>query len=410
MAARPHPHNPMPESRYEVLALFTGAMVGATLFIMATGTMLPFLETQFHLGQTQLGLVLSMQLVGAVATTSVAGMLTDRFGDKKVVLWTSWFMGISLMTAAALPNFGWLLFWLFMYGVGFAAVTPAGSHAIVYFFSKEERGFAMGIRQCGMPLGGVIGSILLPAIAIHFDYQWALVAAGIGTATAGTIASGLYREPAELEGECASIRAMVAEMISMLRDARLVLVSIVSMVLICAQVAVMGFFTLTIVHEAQYSIPIAVMMFTLSQLGAIAGRISWGWTSDKIFKGSRTIPLALVCVATAAACLLISFVSPATPVAAMSAIAVFVGFSAVGWFGLVVIALAEIGGDEHSGSALGAGLTFCFVASFFAPMLFGALAETRGFPLAWQALAVLLVLGVLPAALATRLNRAAAAA
>jgi len=260
----------------------------------------------------------------------------------------------------------------------------------------------MGIRQCGMPLGGVIASVLLPAIAAHFDYRWAVAAAGIATIVTSTIASALYREPTELEGRRSSVRAMLAEMVAMLRDVRLVYITITSMVLVSAQVAVMGFFTLALVQEASYSIARAALMFTIATAGAIAGRLSWGWSSDHVFRGSRAVPLALVCIVSAVTLLLIAYVTPATPAWWVVALAFFAGFSTIGWFGLVVVALAEIGGDEHAGSALGAGLTWCFAASVAAPMIFGAIVETRGYPFAWLSTAALLAFGVAPALLASR--------
>jgi MFS family permease len=118
------------------------------------------------LERTQLGLILSIQMIGSVAMTSVAGLLTDRFGDKAVVFWSGAGMGLSLIAASLVATFSWLIFWLLMYGIGYAAVTPAGSHAIIFFFRKGDRGLAMGVRQCGVPLAGVIGSTVLPAIAL----------------------------------------------------------------------------------------------------------------------------------------------------------------------------------------------------------------------------------------------------
>lgn len=403
MRAQPfmvRPHNPMPESRYEVLALFTGAMIGASLFIMATGTLMPFLENAFHLKQTQLGLVLSVQMAGSLMMTAVAGMLTDRFGDKRVVLWTGLFMGTSLLAGAAIQNFGWLLFWLLMYGIGFAAVTPSGSHAIVYFFKKEERGLAMGIRQCGVPVAGVIGSIVLPAIALRFDYQWALAAAGVVTIVACSLASLLYREPVELEGERVSVLSMLAEMVAIARDGRLILMTLVSMILICVQLAVMAFLTLTIVHEANAPLAVAIGMFTISQVAAVAGRVFWGWSSDSIFGGKRALPLAAVCVITAALSLLFSVMTPATPLWLVAIVCAALGFSAEGWFGVAVLGFAEIGGEEHCGSALGVALTWVFLAAFVAPTLFGAVAEVYGYPFAWRGLGVLQLAGIPPALMA----------
>jgi MFS transporter, ACS family, hexuronate transporter len=398
---RPRPHNPMPESRYEVLALFTSAMVGASLFIVATGALMTFFGSAFHLGQTQLGLILSVQMLGSVAMTSVAGLLTDRFGDKAIVFWSGAFMGIALIAASLIENFTWLIVWLLMYGIGYAAVTPAGSHAIIFFFKKADRGLAMGIRQCGVPAAGVLGSILLPAVAIHLQYRGALAVAGALTILACWIASALYREPRELQGERVSIREMLVEMVQIARELRLILLTVTSMILICGQFALLGFLTLTFVHKAGYALTFAVALFTLSQLAAIAGRLAWGWMSDNLFGGSRTLPLGLACLLVALIALAIADVGPTTPHSLAAALAIALGFTAEGWLGVSVIGFAEIGGEEHCGSALGVGLTWTIFAAMLTPALFGALAEHQGFDAAWRWLALLQLLGIIPALLAS---------
>ncbi|HKU81437.1 MAG TPA: MFS transporter [Candidatus Tumulicola sp.] len=395
----------MPESRYEVLALFAAAMVAASLFVVATGTLTPFLTTAFHLGQAQAGLVLSVQMVGSLLATAVAGALTDRFGDKAVVLWSGWFMGIALLCAGAVANFHWILGWLMIYGIGFAAVTPAGSHAIVFFFKKEDRGFAMGVRQCGVPLAGVAGSILLPAVALHFGYRWSLATAGVVTIVTCTLASMLYREPRELAGERVSLRAMFAEMLQVARDAHLILITLTSMTLVCAQMVLLGFLTITLVHQASFGLTAAVGAFTVSQVAAMAGRIGWGWASDTIFGGSRALPLAVASVVSAAAAFAAASLSAQTQPWEVYALAAVLGFAAEGWFGVSVIAIAEIGGEEHSGSALGVALTAIFFAAFASPTIFGAVVESRGYPFAWESLSLLVAAGIVPALLATGMAR-----
>jgi MFS family permease len=391
----------MPESRYEVLALFTGAMVGASLFIVSTGALMTFFASALHCGQAQLGFILSIQLAGSVAMTSVAGLLTDRFGDKTVVLWSGMVMGIALITASLVVNYTWLIAWLLVYGIGYAAVTPAGSHAIIFFFKKSERGLAMGVRQCGVPLAGVLGSLLFPAIALHFQYRGALIAAGALTLIACSIASALYREPVELQGECVSLRTMLLEMVEMAREARLILLTLTSMALVCGQFALLAFLTLTFVRRAGYPLPTAVSLFTISQLAAIAGRLAWGWVSDRVFGGSRTLPLAVVCVLVALLAFGIADVGQGTPLWAAASLAAGLGFTAEGWFGVSIIGFAEIGGAEHSGSALGAGLTWILAAAMVTPALFGAIAQSHGLDVAWRWLAALQVAGTLPALLAS---------
>jgi MFS family permease len=398
---RPLPHNPLPESPYEVLLLFTSAMVGASLFIMATGALMTFFRSALNLNQAQLGLILSAQLIGSVAMTSVAGLLTDRFGDKAVVLWSGMLMGVALIAAALVANFTWLLACLLVYGIGYAAVTPAGCHAIIFFFKKSARGLAMGVRQCGVPIAGVIGSLLLPAVALRFEYRGALVAAGVLTLIACGIASLLYREPTELQGECVSIGTMLLEMLEIARESRLILLTLSSMVLAAGQFALIGYLALTFSHEAGFSIAVSVAFFTVSQAAAIAGRLAWGWISDRIFGGSRTLPLAVVCLAVALLCLGMAGVGPHTPAWAAAFFSAALGFTAEGWIGVSVIGFAEIGGEEHSGSALGVGLTWTLLAAMLTPAIFGAVVQAYGFGAAWRWLAVLELLGIVPALLAS---------
>lgn len=401
----------MPESRYEVLALFTGAMVGASLWIMATGALMPFFRSALHLGQTQLGLILSVQMIGSVAMTSVAGALTDRFGDKHVVLWSGALMGMALIIASFNLSYSWLIFWLLVYGIGYAAVTPAGSHAIIFFFRPADRGFAMGIRQCGVPIAGVLGSLLLPAIALRADYRGALAAAGVLTLLACSIASRLYREPQALQGERISLHAMFADMIAMARESRLILLTLTSMILVCSQFALMGFLTLTLAHRAGFALDLALGLFTLSQLAAIGGRLTWGWASDRVFGGSRVLPLALICLLVALISLAVAATGPGSSPWLAAALALALGFTAEGWLGVSVIGFAEIGGELHSGSALGVGLTFTLLAAFATPPLFGAICESHGYAVAWRWLALLELLGIIPALLASRaLFRSAASA
>jgi MFS family permease len=398
---------PAPENRWEVLALFTASMLGASLIIMCTGTLMPFFEATLHISGTQLGFVLSAQMIGAVFTTSVAGMLTDRFGDKLIVFWSGLIMGTALILASLVQSYTWLLAWLVVYGIGYSAVTPAGSHAIIFFFKKADRGLAMGLRQCGVPLAGVLGSLVLPAVALRYNYGWALYAAGVVTIVTCVGASLFYREPAALQGEHASLRSMFHEMYEISRDVRLILITLTEMILLVAQIAMMAFLTLTLVHEAGYSVALAVTIFAVSQAAAIAGRLMWGWSSDAVFHGSRALPLAVICIITALAAFALASITTQSSAAVVACIALVLGFSAEGWLGVGVIAIAEIGGEEHSGSALGVALSWMWLAAFVAPALFGAMAQTSGYPFAWRTIAALALTGVVPALLASAAVRRA---
>jgi sugar phosphate permease len=174
------------------------------------------------------------------------------------------------------------------------------------------------------------------------------------------------------------------------------------MILICGQLALIGFLTLTLVHRAGYPLGLALGIFTLSQVAAIVGRLSWGVLSDRLFRGSRALPLALVCVLVAIVALAFASVGAGTPPWEAALLAFALGFTAEGWLGVAVIGFAEIGGEENAGSALGVGLTWTLLAAFATPAIFGALAQAHGYDVAWRSLALLQAVGVIPALLASR--------
>jgi sugar phosphate permease len=196
------------------------------------------------------------------------------------------------------------------------------------------------------------------------------------------------------------LRALLAGMLDVSTDVRLVLITLTATLLLCAQVGVMAFFALSLVREAGYSIAAAASIFSLTQVAAIGGRIFWGWASDHVFGGSRTVPLALVAVVSCVAAASLSFVSHHAPPFAAIVIAVIFGFSAEGYTGLAMIAMAEIGGEARSGSALGVGVTVTYVAGVLAPVILGAVAQTYDYAAMWRVVAILQACAIAPVLLA----------
>lgn len=344
-------------------------------------------------------------LLGAALTNALSGAATDRFGDKAVLIACGLLMGVALIASSLIESFAWILAWFVVYGMGFAAMTPVGSHAILFFFKPEERGLAMGVRQMGVPLGGVAGGIVISTAADYFGYRGALWLTGTIVIIASLVCAALYREPPELQGKPIRTTVLLEDIVRIGREPRLVLITLTSIVLFTGQVGLMGFFPWTLVNEAHLTTAIAAIVFVVAQFAGAAGRIAWGWASDKLFHGQRLAPLAITCVLSALAALAVARVG-SMDAAALAGVAVLLGFSTEGWFGLAVIAMAEIGGEEHAGSALGFGMTWVMLAGVVFPGVFQGVMQSAGIPAAWNALAALSVAGVIPAVAAMRLNLA----
>src|SRR5215469_8429481 len=122
------------ESRYEILGLFTASMIAASMLLVAVGALLPYVSKEFPADTAHISILVTALLLGSTLTNAVSGAATDRFGDKAVLIVCGIVMGCSLLAAAAIPSFAWLAFWFVIYGMGFAAINPVGSHAILFFF------------------------------------------------------------------------------------------------------------------------------------------------------------------------------------------------------------------------------------------------------------------------------------
>jgi MFS family permease len=395
-----------PESRVEILALFTASMIAGGAGYAGIGALLPYLETAYAVSRAQLGFAAIAVTLGAGLTISASGIFCDRFGDRATMFFSGMLMAASLTAAALVHSYALMLAFFFIYGIGFAAMCPAGSHAILFFFSKEERGLAMGIRQTGMPLGGVAGALLFAAMGSHFGYRGAVLSAAALVFVTTIVATQLYREPPTLHGERVAVRVLAADVLHMAREPRLLAVSLSSGLLFFVQASFIAYFPIAMVHVGALKAEAAAVTFACGHLAAACARVIAGRASDSLFRGSRMMPMALMGTIAALGAFGLSFAG-IVPLPVVVAAALLLGFGGEGWFGLSLIAMAEIGGPEHARGALGFGLTVAFAAGTIAPLVFGAIASSAGYPAAWQATALIALAGVVPALLVARSLRSA---
>lgn len=384
-------------SAMAILLWMTLAQAGATLDQQGLGGLAPFFAASLGLDHASLGVLFGAIYLGSTLFTAPSGLLVDRYGEKTIVLVSGLIMGAAVALGAAVQNHLWLVACLFVFGCAYAASSPAGGRAILRWFSRN-RGFAMGIRQAGAPLGGTLGAIVLPLIALHSDYRVALVAGGVVCALSAIVAVARYREPAGRGNEPVaaapkqSLATLLRGMARFAIEPRSLAVNLTGFLLGSVQYTAVAFIIVGLMHDgaprALAGISLAIMQGT-----GIVARPLWGIASDRIFKGDRAVPLALIGGIGAISVWALGSLGPggaaALPVVAIS---IGLGVSAIGFTGLLNTVLAEIGGAEAAGSAMGVGLTFTYAAGFIAPPVFGLLVDTRGFPFAWRLLALMLLL------------------
>jgi MFS family permease len=389
-------------SRYRILAILTIAQVGASLVQQGFGVLAPFIIADFALSKAAFGVLFSAMVLGTAAFTAVAGALADRIGERRTIGLSAALMALALLTAAAVENYFWLLGGMLLFGITYAAQPSAGTRAVMAWFT-QDRALAMSFRQTGVPLGGMLGALVLPATALAFGgYRAALVVGAIAVALSAALVLLWYREPADAPARTAGTAAGFWRGIaSVMRDRRMIGLAVSAIGLTGLQQSTASFLVLTEASAFGLSTSAAATAFACAQGAAVAGRLFWSWFSDRVLGGERILLVAMLSCAAGLGAVMIGSLH-GVPFAIGVAVAILMGLTASGWNGVFLTVTAEIGGAERAGTVVGALSTVIFGASAVTPAAFGLIAQHASLAAAWYAFAALGIAGALPLVLLRR--------
>ncbi len=158
------------------------------------GALLPNIQSEFHLSDTQLGLTSSAFTVALAIAAIPLGIWADR-GSRRLIIG----LGVTVWSLATFgtglaQNFSQFLAARSVLGIGEASHTPAGASLVADYFGEKSRGRAMSviIAFAGLGLGG--GFLLGGVIGLHYGWRSAFYVAGVPGLVLGLLAFTI-REP-----------------------------------------------------------------------------------------------------------------------------------------------------------------------------------------------------------------------
>ncbi len=166
---------------WRLLAAALVSQVGVSVVEQGIPTLTGFIKDDLGLTAAAAGLTVSSFTVGRVVGSYAAGLAADRIGERRVLVGGGVATGllVALAVSAPLPA---LVLLLALAGVASAASTPAGGRLVLLAFPRNRRGLALGLRQTGIPIGGLVAAVLLPWIAHLEGWRWSLAVGGAITA------------------------------------------------------------------------------------------------------------------------------------------------------------------------------------------------------------------------------------
>ena len=386
--------------RWKVLGAGVAANASFSCVVGGIPATAVYLRSTYQLSDSALGIALGILGLGIAVSEIPWGLLTDRWGDRPVLLTGLFSVAFTLFVLATLsahtPTVTGLYIGLFAAGALGSSVNGASGRAIMLWFHERERGLAMSIRQTAVPGGYALGAVLLPWLAHTYGFRAVFVVAGSLCLICGGLVWRWIHEP-----DISTTKSPVQRR-SPLRDKQ-VWRSVLAISLLCApQFAVLTYATVFFHDAVGLNVTAISLILALVQIGAIIGRLWSGRWTDR--HNNRRAYLKVCARLSALAFLALSIAviafakTPSMANIALPITLLVAGIMVSVWHGVAYAELATLAGTQRSGTALAMGNTGVFLVLFLTPVAASATVSLWGWGSLWAlcALCALVAAGLFP--------------
>ncbi len=354
-----------------LFAAHTGYLLDALdvlLYVFALNT----LRQEFHFSNATAGLIGSFTLLASALGGILAGLLSDRVGRARALMYTILVYSIGSAGTATARSVPELLFWRGIVGIGLGGEWAAGAVLVAESWPRKYRDRAMAVMQSGWSIGYLLAAGVTALVLPRFGWR-ALFLVGILPALLALWIRRGVQEPALWQrGEAQPLSTIFrAPFLSRTLRATALSTSVLF--------AYWGLFTwlpgylsapvsaggagLSILRTSAAVVPV--------QLGALAGYLTFGWLAGWI--GRRTtFVIYMLC---AAALIPVYTLRNET---VLLAVGPLIGFFGTGYFSLFGAMLAELYPSSIRGAAQGFTYNVGRGLSALAPLTIGVLADRHG--------------------------------
>jgi MFS family permease len=411
--------------RWKVLGVGFAANASFSAAFSGIPTTAVFLRSGYHLDNGSLGLVLGMLGLGISVSELPWGLLTDRWGDRRVLLLgllstAAALAGLALFVApdgAHVPGVAALAVGLLLIGLLGGSVNGSSGRAVMAWFREGQRGLAMSIRQTAVPAGGGLGALVLPVLASRFGFASAYGVLALACAVTAAFTWRWLHEPPPDDAHDLSrsqtphgvaASAGSPKKVSPLRDVGIWRVALGAGALCVPQLSVLTFGTVFLHDFSRAGVLAISVTMAAVQTGAAVARVWSGSWTDR--HGNRRAYMRACSLLTAVLFAMLALVTGIAGLhhlamtALLALLVVLGGVSASAWHGVAFTELATLAGTSRAGTALAIGNTCVFMTLFLTPLAIPPLLSVGSWPMVWAVASAcaLIALPVFPRALRSR--------
>ncbi len=346
-----------------VLTISVATLAAAAFAGVAVGVLAPNLKDAFGFSRTEIGIVSALVTLGAALASRPAGRLTDRLGPWRVLVLALVGLAAGAAVEAVAPN-GWVLMaGTLLLGIAYGAVGPP-TNVVVAGRLQGGIGFFMSVKQAGMPIGSFLAGLVLPSVATWLSWRWAFALTGL-VALAVAAASGPLRRTATIDAAGTTAGRDTAP-----PRRTWIALGAFGFLMAGGQWSFLSYLVLYLNDSRGFSHTAAGIALAAATASSVAGRLLWGWISDR--PGWRTRSLLLAALLATLGC---GLLAADLPVAVVWPVAALTGAALIGWNGAFLGLVADRAARGTVGHASGTVMTMVFAGAVVVPPLFGYISQ-----------------------------------
>jgi MFS family permease len=363
----------------------------ATMSLFSVPAIAPAIARNLHVSGALVGVFVSLVYTVGIVSALVSPGFIHRYGATRITQ-VVMLAVLGLLAIGASGTLIGLGVGAVVLGLAYGASAAAGTHLLVPHTPRAAFNMVMSLRQIGVPLGGVLGAVLLPPITLAFGWRWALLAQ-----IPGVIALMLLMELPRRRWDAGRDpgrklfgRTLLLPFL-LLKEGAIRRLSVASFVYSGVQLCFVAFMTVDLTTTVGFSLVQAGQVLAVYQVFGAVSRPVWGWIADRFLTPAHT--LALHGFGMAACAVLAGWFGAGWPHWAVLLVVMAAGCTAGGYTGVAYADYAALGGARRT-EATGLGTAMMFAGVTLLPPAFGALVTTTsGYEAAFAMLAALSLVG-----------------
>jgi len=339
--------------------------------------LLPLIGRELGLSFTEIGLIMTTQHVVGALSNLPGGMVVDMVGKKGYLMATSLFwVGFPYALMSLTHNYWMLLVCVTLVGIGNNLWHPAAITTLAYRY-PERKGLVISVHGMGGNVADGLAPLVVGALLAWFTWRTVvvinvvpgLVMAAMILVMLGAFTMNSSHDHVNARVQSRGVRDYLKDVVSLLHNRALMLVSIGSAFRTMTQTGLLTFLPVYLAYELDYSPFIVGVCMSAMQVAGFAASPIGGHLSDKM--GRKKIVMGSMVLT----CVMIVFMALAGKSVLFVLFIALVGFFLYAMRPVLQAWAVEATPRELAGSGVGLQFGIQHIGASIAPAIFGMIAD-----------------------------------